>query len=76
MATERIRLPERIERGRLLAAIKRIDEDGFAPHQQSTTYDLVHDGRRYPPIAVVAFAMEDFTSKSVPAAAIRGGKGT
>ena len=76
MARERIRLPESIERGRLLAAIKRIDQDGFAPHQQSTTYDLVHDGRRYPPIAVVAFAMEDLTGRSVAAAAIRGGEGT
>lgn len=76
MPRDRINLPPRIDRQHLLAAIQRIDQYGFDPHQQSTTYDVVHGGKFYPPIAVVAFAMEALTDEAVAAGVIRGGEGT
>jgi 5-methylcytosine-specific restriction endonuclease McrA len=57
-------------------AIKRIDEFGITPHRDSTTYDVVANDKRYPPLAVVAFAIEEMTGKTLEPGIIRGGLGT
>lgn len=73
---DRLSLPPSIPRNTLLKAMQRIDRDGFAPHADSTTYDVREAGKAYPPIALVAFAMEDLGMGVIPPGAIRGGKGT
>ena len=73
---KRISLPETIGREVLLRAIDRINANGFAPHHVSHTYDLVHENRKYPPVAVVAFAYEENSGKPIAPGAIRGGKNT
>ena len=44
---------------------------GFAP---TTTYDLVHDKRRYPPKAILGTAYEFSTGKRLASADFEGGK--
>ncbi len=48
--------PEVFDRDAVLRALERIDREGFKPHRPSHTYVVVHDGKTYPPPAVVAFA--------------------
>ena len=72
----RISLPDRIDREALLAAIARIDREGYVPHHDSHTYDVLHQGKTYPPIAVVAFAIERLTEQIIQPGQIRGGEGT
>ena len=65
-----------VTRNAVLQALARIDDAGIAPHRDSHTYDLVHNGRPYPPVAVVSFALEADGSDPVAPGRIRGGKGT
>ena len=76
MKRPRISLPESIPVEFLERAIERIDRDGFAPHHESVNYALVYDHKRYPPIAVVAFALEEVRGQTVAAGIVRGGKDT
>lgn len=41
-----------------MAAMKQYRERGPAPYSESTTYDLIHEGRRYPPVAIVGIAAQ------------------
>jgi len=72
----RLSLPDEIPASYLQKAIARIDRDGLSPHPESTTYDVVVGNRKYPPLAVVAFAFEEMTGQSISPGTIRGGKGT
>ena len=69
-------LPDEIPTSFIQDALTRIDRSGISPHSDSSTYDVVHEGRKYPPIAVVAFALEALTGQPVAAGTIRGGRGT
>ena len=51
-------LPEVIDRESVLEAINRIDTHGIAPHGKNHTFELLHDSKGYPPLAVLAFALE------------------
>jgi hypothetical protein len=46
-------------------------EHGFAP---TTTYELVRDGRRYPPKAILGTAYELATGRRVASSDFEGGK--
>lgn len=46
-------IPKNITREHLLAAIAKIKEEGIPSGQNSTIYDLEHEGRHYPPKLVV-----------------------
>ncbi len=69
-------LPDEIPASHIQKAFSRIDIEGISPHSDSSTYDVVHEGRKYPPIAVVAFALEALAGQPVAAGTIRGGRGT
>lgn len=69
-------VPLNFTREHALAALARIDTHGFDPHSDSTTYDVLHDGKSYPPIAVVAFAIEADTGIIVGRGLLQGGQGT
>lgn len=45
-----------IERKHILEAIKEIDRDGIPTDARSTTYDLIHGAKRYPPKYVLSLA--------------------
>jgi hypothetical protein len=47
-----------ISRQHLLAALARLDRDGYDERVKSTKFDLVHEGKRYPPKQVVRVASE------------------
>jgi len=67
-----IDLPETVEQESVLEAINRIDADGIAPHRKNHTFELLHDGKGYPPLAVLAFALEHENDEVIPAGALRG----
>ena len=69
-------LPTAIPRRDLIAAMDDLDgglPDGF---RQSTGYDVVYHGRRYPPKAVVALAVARMSGRTPKAREFRGGLGT
>lgn len=55
-SARRTPLPEGITRGDLLQAIADLDAGVPHPFAPSTGYDVLHEGRRYPPKAVVGIA--------------------
>jgi len=65
-------LPVKIERESVLEAINRINSDGIAPHGKNHTFELLHDGKGYPPLAVLAFALEHQQGEAVQAGSLRG----
>ena len=42
-------IPTEIKRDHILSALIEIDRDGYAPRHGSTRWDLIHDGKSYPP---------------------------
>ena len=69
-----------VSRDDVLRAIKEFDqvgperfysEHGFAP---TTTYELVQDGRRYPPKAILGTAYEFSTGQRLASGDFEGGK--
>jgi 5-methylcytosine-specific restriction protein B len=49
-------IPQNITREHLLKAIERIDKEGLPDKGHSSTYDVIHDGKVYPPKVVVSWA--------------------
>ncbi|MBS1447257.1 MAG: DUF3578 domain-containing protein [Odoribacter sp.] len=49
-------IPDNITREHILKAIQQINERGIPNHYQSSTYDLICDGLRYPPKLVFSYA--------------------
>lgn len=68
--------PMNLSRGELEQAICRIDKSGFQPHHQSHTYAVRHNDKLYPPIPIVAFAIEAREGRPIATGVIRGGKNT
>jgi 5-methylcytosine-specific restriction protein A len=69
-------IPQGITRDDVLGAIQRLDagvEQGFGP---SLKYDLVFEGRRYPPKAVVGLAAERLAGRPLEPGDFSGGEGS
>ena len=49
-------IPDNITQEHVLKAINQIEEKGIPNHYQSSTYDLVYDGQRFPPKLVFSYA--------------------
>src|ERR1019366_2482158 len=67
-------IPQGITRDDVLGAIRRLDagvEHGFGP---SLKYDLVFEGRRYPPKAVVGLAAERLAGRVLEPGDFSGGQ--
>lgn len=69
-------IPDGITREDVLAAIRGLDAGEAADHTDSTTYDLVYEGKRYPPKVVVALAARRVAGHELNPRSIRGGRGT
>jgi hypothetical protein len=69
-------IPEGITRTHFLEAMADFDQQGIPPgFKPSHTYDVLYEGRRYPPPAIVALAIKSLTG-TLPPPVIRGGKRT
>jgi hypothetical protein len=60
----------------ILAAIREIDKDGVRSGRHSTTYNLIYDGRTYPPKYVLSLAARYATGKELEPSAFAGGSET
>jgi hypothetical protein len=69
-------IPKSIPKECFLRAIAKIQESGYSPFGHSTTFDVIWEGRAYPPLAVVGFALEELTGKVCSPGLLRGGQGT
>jgi len=49
-------VPNNITKEHLLKAIERIDNEGIEKGSQSSTYDVLFEGKRYPPKLIVSFS--------------------
>jgi len=49
-------IPINITSSHIISAIREIDRDGVPPRRNSKLYDLLYNGRRYPPKYVVSIA--------------------
>lgn len=58
-------IPKEITREHLLAAIATIDRGGYGDRFESTRFDLIHRGKRYPPKQVVRIAARLITEDEI-----------
>jgi 5-methylcytosine-specific restriction enzyme A len=70
------RIPDGITRAYLLGAIEALDKGVAHAFGRSTGYDVFHDGKRYPPKAVVGLAGEKIQGSSLGPNDFHGGLGT
>ncbi len=66
-------VPTNITREHLLNAIKKIDDEGVEKGAQSSTYDLLFKGKKYPPKLVVSWANEFANGEVLERQAFQGG---
>lgn len=64
---------ENISKEHLLEAIDFINENGVPSGRQSFKYDLVHEGKHYPPLYVVSLANKFATGEEFPPNTLGGG---
>ena len=67
-------LPATISRDHLVTAIRKIDDDATHAFADSTVYDVLFEGRRYPPKAVVGVAAELVTGSAFMPSDFSGGQ--
>jgi MoxR-like ATPase len=65
-----------VTRDDVLQALNDLDRGIEHPFGPSSTYDLVHEGRRYPPTAVIALAAKVHSGINLVPADFPGGEGT
>lgn len=69
-------VPSSLTRAHVEAAIAHIDRAGVPPRRESTKFQLVVDGRRYPPKYVVSLAVANATGRELPPQEFSGGEET
>lgn len=60
------RLRTLLRREHVLEALQELDRDGYDSQAESTTYDLIHGARRYPPKLALSMAAKHATGKELP----------
>src|SRR5689334_17787730 len=65
-----------VTRNDVQQALKDLDRGVEHPFGPSSTYDLLHEGRRYPPKAVMALAAKNHSGVNLVPADFPGGEGT
>jgi 5-methylcytosine-specific restriction protein B len=69
-------IPQNITRDHLLKAIERIEKDGVPANAHSSTYDVVHDFKPYPPKLVVSWANVFANGLELDRSSFKGGAQT
>ncbi|MFV8351775.1 EVE domain-containing protein [Flavobacterium sp. XS2P14] len=64
---------DQIKKEHILAAIKEIDEKGIRFGRHSSTYDLIHKGKPYPPKLIISIANRFATGKELDSNTFAGG---
>jgi len=67
---------DEIKKKHILAAIKEIDNQGIRSGRHSSTYDLIYDGKPYPPKLVISIANRYATGEELDPNTFAGGIGT
>lgn len=70
------RIPDGIDAEHILRAMHLIAEGTPHAFAESTGYDVVHEGKRYPPKAVIGVAAEVLTSIALDPYSFKGGLGS
>jgi len=65
-----------IQKEHILSAIREIDKDGVRSGRHSTTYDLIHDNKSYPPKYVLSLAARYATGRELDHDDFAGGANT
>lgn len=65
---------DRIAETHVRAALEQIERDGVPPHAASTMYDLIHEGRPYPPKYVLSLAAKHATGAELDRSTFTGGE--
>ena len=69
-------IPNNITKEHIKKAIKQIDENGVRKGRHSSTYDLIYEGKTYPPKLVISIANKYANGIELDAGDFLGGKGT
>lgn len=69
-------IPPSLTRAHVTAALARIDREGIPPRRESTKFQLVVDGRRYPPKYVISLAVAAATGRELRPQEFSGGEET
>ena len=69
-------IPDNITKEHIEKAIEEIDREGVRKGRHSSTYDLIHDGKSYPPKLIISIANRFANSVELDSAHFAGGKGT
>lgn len=67
-------IPQELTRQHVLSALTDLDAGIDAPFGPATGYELVHDGKRYAPKAVIGFAVKHLTGKMLAHTEFSGGE--
>jgi MoxR-like ATPase len=71
-----VMIPSEIAKEHILGAIEQIDKDGVPPSRDSQSYDLVLNGKRYPPKYVLSLAAKIATGQELAPDEFAGGRNT
>jgi 5-methylcytosine-specific restriction protein B len=63
----------KIQKEHVLSAIQEIDKEGVRAGRRSTTYDLIYEGKKYPPKLVLSIATRYATGKELEPSEFEGG---
>lgn len=69
-------IPDTIERSHILKAIEKIDREGVPTRRESTRYEILHRGKRYPPKYLVSVAHTFIDRSEWPPSQFTGGSET
>lgn len=69
-------VPQNITKAHLLKALEHIDNLGVPKNAHSSTYDVVWEGKRYPPKLVVSYANKFANGEELPRSEFQGGRNT
>jgi len=69
-------IPQAITKEHVLAALKQIDTNVVPWHRTSTKFDLVYEGKKYPPKYVISLAAKIATGAELPPEKFSGGDET
>lgn len=69
-------VPRNINKENLIQAINKIDTDGIPTGGASQFYDLLYNGKKYPPKLVVSYANIFANGSELDRTSFKGGKGT
>jgi hypothetical protein len=69
-------IPNNIKKDHLLAAIEKIDREGIPTDADSQYYDVVYNGKRYPPKLIVSYANEFANGSLLDRSTFSGGMET